>query len=491
MTRLEVLVGTLPAFILQICSIFCGLSGKFAKMLLFVRRWSYFLPCVYLMASIPIFEHIYKVARVVVDEEFHLPQGKHYCTGNFKVWDSKITTFPGLYILTSILLPLKICTTFALRFMCLLASAFNLFLIIKIQEVFHGKVIHTLLDALTITLLPPLYFFAHLYYTDVISVTTILGMYNFWLRGYHKSTAIVGVWSVLMRQTNIIWVMFFLGVSAGNELIINTKPMLPEYKSKKGDSKEKVNAEADMDTLIKVIVYNLKNPTFFIGNISHIMHKFLGYFLVLLAFGAFVLYNGSIVVGDKTAHQATIHLPQILYCTLFILIFGPSLILQNGWVAAKNFFKHIKLTVFLTLFLLIVVKYNTIVHPYLLADNRHYTFYVWNRFYGKYEYAKYLPIPVYIFGLYLIAECLKHRQIVTQIMYFVCLVLVLGLQTLIDVRYFLIPFLILRLNVQRLNWKCYLIDLILYLVINMLTFKIFITKVIHWENYSYPQRLMW
>lgn len=58
---------------------------------------------------------------------------------------------------------------------------------------------------------------------------------------------ISGVWSVLMRQTNIIWVMFFLGVSAGNELIINTKPMLPEYKSKKGDSKEKVNAEADMD----------------------------------------------------------------------------------------------------------------------------------------------------------------------------------------------------------------------------------------------------
>lgn len=54
-------------------------------MLLFVRRWSYFLPCVYLMASIPVFEHIYKVARVVVDEEFHLPQGKHYCTGNFQV----------------------------------------------------------------------------------------------------------------------------------------------------------------------------------------------------------------------------------------------------------------------------------------------------------------------------------------------------------------------------------------------------------------------
>ncbi len=33
------------------------------------------------------------------DEIFHVPQTQRYCAGKWTEWDSKITTFPGLYFL--------------------------------------------------------------------------------------------------------------------------------------------------------------------------------------------------------------------------------------------------------------------------------------------------------------------------------------------------------------------------------------------------------
>lgn len=39
-----------------------------------------------------------------------------------------------------------------------------------------------------------------------------------------------------------------------------------------------------------------------------------GYILVIMSFIAFVVFNGSIVVGDKSAHEAAIHLPQVHGC---------------------------------------------------------------------------------------------------------------------------------------------------------------------------------
>lgn len=36
-----------------------------------------------------------------------------------------------------------------------------------------------------------------------------------------------------------------------------------------------------------------------------------GYIVVIALFAAFIHYNGSIVVGDKTAHEAAVHFPQV------------------------------------------------------------------------------------------------------------------------------------------------------------------------------------
>lgn len=121
---------------------------------------------VYVFISIPIFFLVYKSSNLVVDEEFHVRQGQHYCNGKFHVvslrrkkisivclinfsltlqWDNKITTFPGLYILSSIfLLPLNICSTFALRLISLFSSVINVLLIFEIRRVFQQKVLNKL-----------------------------------------------------------------------------------------------------------------------------------------------------------------------------------------------------------------------------------------------------------------------------------------------------------------------------------------------------------
>jgi alpha-1,2-glucosyltransferase len=46
--------------------------------------------------------------------------------------------------------------------------------------------------------------------------------------------------------------------------------------------------------------------------------------------------------------------------------------------------------------MLFTVHFNTIVHPFLLADNRHYVFYVFRWFLLRHPVAKYLAVPIYL-----------------------------------------------------------------------------------------------
>ena len=40
------------------------------------------------------------ILLLMQDELFHVPQAKHYCNGEFDVWDKGITTYPGMYLLS-------------------------------------------------------------------------------------------------------------------------------------------------------------------------------------------------------------------------------------------------------------------------------------------------------------------------------------------------------------------------------------------------------
>lgn len=55
-----------------------------------------------------------------------------------------------------------------------------------------------------------------------------------------------------------------------------------------------------------------------------------------------------------------------------------------------------------------VIHYNTIVHPFTLADNRHYTFYVFRILLRRPE-IKYLAAPIYVLSAYAVIQALGHK----------------------------------------------------------------------------------
>ena len=76
-----------------------------------------------------------------------------------------------------------------------------------------------LLSAASLGIFPLFYFFSFLYYTDVGSTFMVMLMYSLHLDGNDWFASFIGALSVLFRQTNIVWVFFVAGQSAGPILI--------------------------------------------------------------------------------------------------------------------------------------------------------------------------------------------------------------------------------------------------------------------------------
>lgn len=182
---------------------------------------------------------------------------------------------------------------------------------------------------------------------------------------------------------------------------------------------------------------------------------------------------------------------QIFYFGFFFIFFGPSVAfthVEATFRTLRNRWYYIPLVI--VLFGAIIYA-NTIVHPYLLADNRHYTFYVWNKFYGRYWWGRYAIIPVYIVSLITIYHSISVRSAGFQLIFSICTFAAIALQQLIEIRYFILPYLIVRLSTGPIKFRWLLLEFILYLVLNAIAIYIFTTKEIRWENYDFVQRMIW
>lgn len=119
------------------------------------------------------------------DEIFHIPQLLRFYHGDF-TWDAKITTPPGLYAVTLALWwaiqPLKAFTgadaVVAARGTNTLALLMVPWLCSLVRRGFEPNEAHgqRRFVAYACATLPPLWFFGFLYYTDVLSVCSILAM---------------------------------------------------------------------------------------------------------------------------------------------------------------------------------------------------------------------------------------------------------------------------------------------------------------------------
>ncbi|KAK3070725.1 glucosyltransferase [Teratosphaeriaceae sp. CCFEE 6253] len=425
------------------------------------------------------------VTEPYLDEVFHVRQAQAYCRRRFDVWDAKITTPPGLYLLSyagsrlegwhaQLGLPHKLlaldCSVTGLRAI----NAVGLVLLLVavrqnyLQRAPAAALKHPGLfdhSALNIALFPLLFFFSALYYTDVWSALSVITSYVFLTKAYRDGMGYwkrflgilaLGLTSLMFRQTNIFWVAAYPAgivlvkeLDCGHEAVRNSMHRRAQgfgdsvYGIAKTSWKMGVVYDPPVRdawvndfllTIVSIAACSLRlatQPRRLLTVLSA-----LAPFLTLAAcFAAFVLWNGSVVLGDKSNHPATLHLPQMLYLWPAIVFFSwpllyPYLLLTPvvllacaplfGALETTQIFKRTALLPRVSLALCAialacaVIWGNTIVHPFSLADNRHYVFYAFKRLLRPW-WLRYAVAPLYLLCAWACIQVLGAETAETQL----------------------------------------------------------------------------
>lgn len=223
----------------------------------------------------------------------------------------------------------------------------------------------------------------------------------------------------------------------------------------------------------------------------NILYNSGGFIVIGLCFLGFIFWNGGLVVGDRSAHQAVLNFPQLFYFSLFLVVFCFPYMVVCVKRVLVTVIKHWMLILMLMLGCIVIIHFNTHVHPYLLADNRHYTFYVWKRLYERHFLIRFLLIPVYLFGAISVNQLLKETDLAFRTGYFAFVTLCLVPQRLLEFRYFIVPFLMLRLHIRLKTWWQLVAEFILFVCINASTIYLFITRTFYWPDSQEVQRFLW
>ena len=388
------------------------------------------------------------------------------------------------------------------------------------------------MSSFAISLFPLNYFFQFLYYTDSGSTLFVLLSYYFQLKKSYQLSAYTAVIAIIFRQTNVIWLVFSLSLllignleqlaSAKNnnkdkeanknigKVDATTMNTIVQNRSKKHSTlvdlmsktpNEAFNKDFNLLNFIKKVYReDLTGKRLLFADLTQIIDLIAiqPYVLGLLLFGFFVFVNNGIVVGDRDNHQASLHLTQLFYFVSFAYFFSLSSFLFAP-KKIKNFIQwlrsNLKFVFLVALPLSCVLVHNfTYEHPFLLADNRHYTFYVWSKLFRRHELIKYAVTPIYIACAYFFYRnlTLTGKSIAWLIAYSVCVIAVLVPQKLIEFRYFIVPFYIYRLNINQTTLKEILLEIVFYGAVNALTIYVFFYKTFVWSNDPTElQRFMW
>ena len=341
-----------------------------------------------------------------------------------------------------------------------------------------------------LSIFPVLYFFTFLYYTDPGSTFFVLFMYLLHLHDSQVMAAIMAVAAILFRQTNIIWVIFAAGLTARKNLIL----WMREKDRNSGNLKEDMTDLELLKVSVDMLLSCLKaNKAELFKLFLNILKDAWSYILVGCGFALFVYLNDGIVLGARSYHSACFNFPQIFYflcMTNFFAFFH----LITPWKLLGFLIFSVKQYLFVGIFIgiaVILIQNFTYEHEYLLADNRHYTFYVWSKIYRRHEYVKFILIPVYLYCFYSLTSELRYCDVFWKIVFFLCLIMTTVPQKLLEFRYFILPYMIFRLNCKYGSTLALLHEILVYGLVNAATIHLFADKPFKWANNDSPQRFMW
>uniref|UniRef100_A0A0E0KSH0 Dol-P-Glc:Glc(2)Man(9)GlcNAc(2)-PP-Dol alpha-1,2-glucosyltransferase n=2 Tax=Oryza punctata TaxID=4537 RepID=A0A0E0KSH0_ORYPU len=457
------------------------------------------------------------VPDLYMDEIFHIPQVQRYCRGDFLTWDPMITTPPGLYYISlayvASLFPGAWATRIAEVFDALCTTAL-LRSTNVIMAVICGVLVHDLLlcirpeigkrkataFAILVALYPIHWFFTFLYYTDVASLAAVLAMYLFCLKKQFWVSAAFGAFSILLRQTNVIWMIFFAANGAiAHAQCLYVKNNVRYENSELTYKSNKEISHMDNKTTAPGFTEEIWDTIFKLWNSKcEVLIAFIPFAMVLLVFVAFIVWNGGIVLGAKEAHVVSPHFAQFLYfglvsaAALLPWHFTPSRVSDLfHWCRKNKTYSSFAILVALGLSL-IAVHFFSIAHPYLLADNRHYTFYIWRKVIQVHWMMKYVLTPVYVYSWFSIVNILGKSQARVWVLSFVLSVaLVLIPAPLVEFRYYTIPLVILILHSPVISNGKLLALGFLYAAVDLFTLAMFLFRPFQWQHEPGTQRFIW
>ncbi|KDN50252.1 hypothetical protein RSAG8_01588, partial [Rhizoctonia solani AG-8 WAC10335] len=402
------------------------------------------------------------VREPYMDEPFHIPQAQAYCRGEWDYWDPKLTTPPGLYILSVVLKKVFLfkCTIPILRMNNLLLNLMLPPLISHCLALYRSdrpprSLLQPTVESIAISAFPIAWFFSFLYYTELGSVVFVLATILAAGRGAHVLAALTGAISCTFRQTNIVWVAYAAAFGILQDMRQRRIRAQVSNNSSEPVLYDPMALDASLSDIPKIF---FSVPAI----LPSLMKTVWPYVVPVAGFASFVFWNGGIVLGDKSNHVPTLHVPQLFYFVAFASLFGfPVLISTEGGIISLvgevlrrmiGGTSQFITSVASTGLIMISVHWFTIQHPFLLADNRHYAFYIWRRVYLAHWFVPYLLAPLYLACAWAwFIRAGKHQTLLQTILLPICLLPTLLPTPLIEPRYFLIPYIILRLQTRIPN----------------------------------------
>ncbi len=261
------------------------------------------------------------------DEPGNFMQVKFFLNGNYSMYAGygKLPGYPLVLWLLSLLLNTKLLAYFRLINFCFTISSLIIFYLLAKRIDYRYRIIKTIQFAF----FPVFFPYRFLLYSENLSTPLVLlSLYATYIRRYQLA-AIAGLWSIFIRQSNIIWYLFTF-------LFIFIQNNNPKY------------------SLIKYKRYISKQSFFLLGFI----------FIIL-----FVVLNRGLVLGNQRNYQSnfSFNIGNLYWALLsFFFIFLPLNITNYSKII--NYIKNKKVIFYIVM--------NLVLIALLIFSNNH----PWNQY---------------------------------------------------------------------------------------------------------------
>ncbi|HEX5002483.1 MAG TPA: hypothetical protein VFW78_08290 [Bacteroidia bacterium] len=200
-------------------------------------------------------------AKLLVDENDNYAQITNFLHHDFRLLE--ISALPGYHFLvTAIAMLFGFSSVYEIRIVTAVIGYLSVCVYLFLSVKIHGKTDFT--GTLQYLLMPIIFVFLFLIYTDIASLMAVMLMVHAVLDRKYTLAALYGLASMLFRQNNVIWILFAMTLSYAEQY----------------------------------------GHTLSISNLKASISRFWLFLVCVMLFILFVIFNHGVAVGDAASHPA-------------------------------------------------------------------------------------------------------------------------------------------------------------------------------------------